>query len=127
MRNLVKSLLAIVIVLTGFASLQAQNETSKTEEFKVYGNCGMCEKRIEKAAKSVDGVTTADWDKDTKMLTVSYNPGEVEILDVHKAIAKVGHDTEKAEAEDKVYEGLPGCCQYERKKDMDHDHEGHRH
>jgi len=28
----------------------------KTEKFKVYGNCGMCEKRIEKAANSVDGV-----------------------------------------------------------------------
>jgi len=127
MRNLVKSLLSLAIVLAGFGNLQAQNDSSKTEEFKVYGNCGMCETRIEKAAKSVDGITTADWNKDTKMLTLSYNPGKVEILDVHKAIAKVGHDTEKAKAEDKVYNDLPGCCQYERKKDMEHDHDGHKH
>lgn len=29
---------------------------NKTEKFKVYGNCGMCESRIEKAAKSVTGI-----------------------------------------------------------------------
>lgn len=33
-----------------------------------------------------------------------------------KKIAAVGHDTEKFEADDKVYEKLPGCCLYERKK-----------
>jgi len=115
MKKVIKSVLAIVIVLAGFSNLQAQDRTVKQEEFKVYGNCGMCESRIEKAAKSIDGVTAADWDKDTKMLAVSYNSGKVEMLDIHKAIAKVGHDTEKAQADDKVYEGLPGCCHYERR------------
>jgi hypothetical protein len=35
----------------------------KTEKFKMYGNWGMCEKRIEKADNSVDGVQSADWNK----------------------------------------------------------------
>ncbi len=127
MRNLVKSFVAIAIVLAGFGNLQAQNDSSKTEEFKVYGNCGMCEARIEKAAKSVDGVTTADWDKETKMIEVTYDPAKVNLLDIQKAIAKVGHDTEKVKAEDKVYNDLPGCCHYEREKGVKHDHdqEGH--
>nr|NQU90279.1 heavy-metal-associated domain-containing protein [Bacteroidota bacterium] len=129
MKKLMKSILAITIVLAGFGNLQAQKETTKTEEFKVYGNCGMCEKRIEKAAKSVDGVESADWDQETTMITVKYNPDDVELLDVHKAIAKVGHDTEKAQAEDKVYDALPGCCQYDRSDDKKEEqgHDGHQH
>ena len=127
--KMMKSILTIAIVLLGFGSLQAQADMTKTEEFKVYGNCGMCEARIEKAAKGVDGVSSADWDQETKMIEVEYNAGEVEMMDIHKAIAKVGHDTEKVEAEDKVYEGLPGCCKYERKSqhDMDDEHDGHHH
>ena len=127
--KMMKSILAIAIVLAGFGSMQAQSDMTKKETFKVYGNCGMCEARIEKAAKGVDGVSSADWDQETKMIEVKYNPDEVEMMDIHKAIAKVGHDTEKVEAEDKVYEGLPGCCKYERKShhDMHEDHEGHRH
>ena len=127
--KMIKSILAIAIVLAGFGSLQAQTDMTKKEEFKVYGNCGMCEARIEKAAKGMDGVSSADWDQETKMIEVKYNPGEVEMMDIHKAIAKVGHDTEKVEAEDKVYEGLPGCCKYERKShhDMHDKNDGHHH
>ena len=53
--------LMIAFLFLGITSLIAQD--FKTEKFKVYGNCGMCEKRIEKAASSVDGVSKADWDK----------------------------------------------------------------
>lgn len=127
MKKTVKSILAIAILLVGFGNLQAQDV--KTEEFKVYGNCGMCKARIEKAVKSIDGVASAEWDKKTKMIEVKYNPEKVEQMDVHKAIVKVGHDTEKMEAENPVYEQLPACCQYERKdttKDGD-EYDGHQH
>lgn len=89
---------------------------SKTEKFKVYGNCGMCEKRIETAAKSVDGVTSADWDKETKMIKVVFDDSKTDVHKVHMAIAKVGHDTEMHKATDEAYNKLPGCCQYERSK-----------
>ena len=49
----------------------------KTEKFKVKGNCGMCEKRIEKAALSVDGVSKADWDKETKKLAVVFDDATI--------------------------------------------------
>ena len=100
----------------------------KTEKFKVYGNCGMCEKRIEKAANSVDGVESADWDKETKMIKVTLDDSETKVNAVHKAIAKVGHDTKKYKAKDEVYSELPGCCKYDREeKAGNHSHEGHQH
>jgi hypothetical protein len=39
----------VVMLLTG-STLRAQIANAKTSTVKVYGNCGMCEKTIEKAA-----------------------------------------------------------------------------
>jgi membrane fusion protein, copper/silver efflux system len=86
------------------------------EMFKVYGNCEMCKERIEKAALSVPGISTANWDIESKMLHLNYLKEKVSIREAHKAIAKVGHDTELEKAADDVYENLPGCCLYDREE-----------
>jgi mercuric ion binding protein len=100
--------LLVISVLTvkGFAT--------QKESFKVSGKCGMCETRIEKAALSVKGVESAEWDKETSNITVEYDGEKADKDKIQKAIAKAGHDTELYTANDKVYEKLPGCCKYER-------------
>ncbi len=87
--------------------------TGKTETLTVKGNCDMCKARIEKAAK-LDGVTKAEWDKTTKLLTVSYDPSKTNMDAVSNKVVAVGHDTDKGKADDKVYSALPGCCKYDR-------------
>jgi len=87
---------------------------AKTEKIKVYGNCGQCKTRIEKAAKSVQGVTKALWDSEALMLTVTYDDTKTTTLKIEEAVAKVGHDTDNAKSTDKTYNALPGCCQYDR-------------
>ncbi|MFO7790945.1 MAG: heavy-metal-associated domain-containing protein [Bacteroidales bacterium] len=67
--------------------------------------------RIEKAAKSVDGVTEADWNRETEMLELSYDESKTSVNKVQMAIAEVGHDTPMHKANDDVYDALPGCCQ----------------
>ena len=81
--------------------------------FTVGGNCGMCKERIEEAALTIDGVTSANWDKETKMIHVNFG-GDATADAIQRAIANVGHDTEKYKADDAVYDDLHGCCQYER-------------
>jgi len=83
-----------------------------TAEFKVEGVCEMCEERIENGAL-IKGVKKAEWDKETEMITVIYNPEKVTLLDIHKAIAEIGHSTDKVEAKESVYKKLPACCQYD--------------
>ncbi len=99
------------LFLLGTASVFAQ---TKTEKIEVKGNCGMCETRIEKAANSVEGVTNAQWNKETKMLSFSMNENRADAMQVHKAVAKAGHDTKKMKATDEAYSKLPACCQYDR-------------
>ena len=83
-------------------------------EFRVSGNCEMCKERIEKAAGEVEGVNSAVWDADSKQLHVSFNQGKTSLREIHRAIAKAGHDTELEKADDEVYKNLPECCHYVR-------------
>lgn len=108
-----KSIMMVLAAVLFSANMFAQAGKTKTDTFKVWGNCGMCKERIEKAVKS-EGATTAAWDSKTKMLTVSYDPSKTNTDALAKKVASVGHDTEKFKADDKTYNGLPGCCKYER-------------
>jgi copper chaperone CopZ len=109
------AILLMAVSLNISAQSGAKTAATKTETFKVWGNCGMCKDRIEKAVKT-EGAASASWDVKTKMLTVSYNPSKTNVEALDKKLAAVGHDTEKFKADDKVYEALPGCCHYERTK-----------
>ncbi|MEN8250645.1 MAG: efflux RND transporter periplasmic adaptor subunit [Bacteroidota bacterium] len=81
---------------------------------KVYGNCGMCKDRIEEAAQTQKGVINATWDSEEQLLHLDYDASLLDPLEVEKAIAAVGHNTEHETAPDDVYDDLPGCCLYDR-------------
>lgn len=110
MKNIFVMMLSAMFLL-GLQQVHAEN---KNEKFKVSGNCGMCEKRVEKAALSVAGVTKADWNKDTKEMTITFDTTKTSLDKVQATIAKVGHDTPIHKADTKTYEGLPNCCKYDR-------------
>lgn len=101
----------LIIAFALFGSIWSFGE--KTASVKVFGNCGMCKARIEKALK-IEGITKADWDSKTKLLTVSFYDDKTSLKEIEKTIAGVGHDTQSIKAEDAVYGKLPGCCQYDR-------------
>ncbi len=105
------SILIIACVFALIFNLTAQENAVKEAEFKVFGNCGMCKARIEKALK-IKEVKMAKWNKQTKMLKVAYLSSAITIDSLQQRVAAVGHDTEKFKAPDTVYAELPGCCLY---------------
>lgn len=109
-----KSKILSVAILLALSVLAVNGFSAQKEIIKVSGKCGMCETRIEKAALSVKGVESAEWDKESGKLEVVYNADKANSEKIQKAIAKAGHDTELYTASDKVYEKLPECCKYER-------------
>lgn len=120
-----KVFMLAILMMTGAGSLFAK---IKTEKFLVNGKCEMCEKRIEMAALSVEGVSKADWNKETKEIEVTLNDAKTSLQTVQEAIAKVGHDTEAVKATDEAYKELASCCKYDRsdlkapKKPMKYEH-----
>ncbi|HFG0566975.1 TPA: heavy-metal-associated domain-containing protein, partial [Flavobacterium psychrophilum] len=71
MKSISKILVAITILLS-FTSCNAQIKNAKTETVKIYGNCDMCEKTIEKAG-NLKKIAKVDWNVDTKMATLTYD------------------------------------------------------
>lgn len=91
----------------------AQIKNAKTETVKIYGHCGMCEKTIEKAG-NLKKVASVDWDKDTKMATLTYDTKKTNQAEILKRIALAGYDSESFLAPDAAFSKLPNCCQYDR-------------
>ena len=106
-----KVLMLVALFLLGAGSVFAGN---KTEKIEVKVNCGMCETRIEKAALAVDGVSKADWNKETKQMELVFDDTKTNLDKIEVAIAKVGHDTPKHKASEAVYKELPECCLYRK-------------
>jgi copper chaperone CopZ len=75
----------------------------------------MCEKTIETAG-NVKKVANVEWNKDSKMATITYDSIKTNQDEILKRIALAGYDSDKFLAPDDVYSKLAGCCQYERVK-----------
>ncbi|MFE3866823.1 DUF3347 domain-containing protein [Flavobacterium sp. LS2P90] len=112
MKSIKKILMAITLLLS-MTIANAQIKNAKTETVKIYGNCGMCETTIEKAG-NLKKVAQVDWDKDTKMATLTYDSAQTNQDEILKRIALAGYDSDKFLAPDTTYDALHGCCQYER-------------
>ncbi|MDN3663801.1 heavy-metal-associated domain-containing protein [Algibacter miyuki] len=132
-----KIILSIITMATlGFTSCKNEAKTNENSNdiainatFGVRGNCGMCKTTIEKAAKSVEGVTYANWDVDKKTIELAFDDTKTTTETIHKAIAASGYDTESAVGVESAYDNLPGCCQYDHAMEMnqsgEEDHSGH--
>ncbi|MAT54224.1 MAG: mercury transporter [Saprospirales bacterium] len=112
MKSLSKIVMVIAVLLSSVNSF-AQIKNAKTETVKIYGNCGMCETTIENAG-NVKKVAQVDWNKDTKMATLTYDGDKTNQDEILKRIALAGYDSEKFRAPDDVYAKLAECCQYDR-------------
>lgn len=106
---------AVLLFSLLFSNFSIAQQTTKKETIKVWGNCGMCKKTIEKSAKSA-GASTAVWNEDSKQLKVSYASNKSSASKIQQAIANAGYDTQDFTADAIVYDKLHGCCQYDRKE-----------
>lgn len=118
-----KILLTVVVALLAAVALPAQTgmvkktakaaATEQTETFLVLGNCGMCQRIIEKAAIAA-GASKATWDVDNDQLTATFDPAKTSADAIQKAVALAGYDNVGYKAPDAVYNDLHGCCKYDR-------------
>ena len=109
--SLMKIMIAIGVLLSTTSNAQIKN--AKTESVKIYGNCGMCETKIEKAG-NIKKIANVDWNQETQMATLTYDATKTNQDEILKRIALVGYDSDKFLAPDDVYNNLHGCCQYDR-------------
>ena len=89
-----KSIMIILMTIGGLLSCNnsyCQIKNAKTEIVKIYGNCEMCEKTIETAG-NVKKVANVEWNKDSKMATITYDSIKTNQDEILKRIALAGYD-----------------------------------
>ena len=127
-KKIVKISAVVILLMVGNQLTAASNpilaeleivSDSTTEQFKVYGNCGMCKRTIEGSLNDQEGVNSSIWDKETKIIEINYDPSIISLDEIKMKITAVGYDTEEKRATEEAYKGLPGCCQYERPNKKD--------
>ena len=118
MKTIVQYFCVLMLLALASTPAIAQKSDPKAEkevvtvEFEVAGVCEMCKSRIENAAL-IKGVKYVSWEPSTGITKVVYKSWKVTEEEIHKAIASVGHDTEKVKATDEEYDHLNGgCCDY---------------
>lgn len=86
-----------------YTILETLNETTVF----VDGICGMCKERIETIAYKLKGVKWAEWDLESKILTLKFKEGLNEEK-LAETLAKGGHDNWML----KAYQSLHSWCKY---------------
>lgn len=83
---------------------------NQTISFKVDGFCEDCKEKIE-TALDVPGISYAEWNIESKMLTVRYNDKKITEDKIHTIIADTGYSTDQKKANPTAQEKLDKCCQ----------------
>ncbi|MBX9889069.1 MAG: DUF3347 domain-containing protein [Flavobacteriaceae bacterium] len=112
MNSLKKTVITIVLLLSVVVS-NAQIKNAKAATVKIFGNCDICKASIEKAG-NLKKIASVDWNKDTKMATITYDAKKTNEDEILKRIALAGYDNPKFLAPEDAYNKLSDCCQYDR-------------
>ncbi len=101
-----KRTLTFALILASLTVL-AKNITTK---FKVEGQCGECKENIEQAL-DIPGVSYAEWNVESKMLTIRYNDRKIALDEIHGIISNIGYATSEQRANLEAQKKLSACCQ----------------
>ncbi len=113
------AVLAFIFVMTATVKISAQTATSTTDnqtvqsevKIKTSAQCDDCKGRIEKKVREMKGVSKADLDLDSKVLTVEYDATKTTPEKIRMVIASIGYDADDVKANEHAYKALPKCCQ----------------
>jgi copper chaperone CopZ len=115
--NINRTLMMLLIASISITNCFGQIKNQKTDTVKIYGNCGMCKKTIEKAA-NIKNEAKVEWNVMTKMAVITYDSTKTTLDDILKRIANAGYDSDKFRAPAEVYRKLHKCCKYKRPKNQ---------
>ena len=104
MRNII--IIAIFSILT--MNAWAQKETVKIE---TSAQCEMCKERIEEEMQFTKGVTDANLDVESQILTITFKSKKSNLDKIKRAISLIGYDADEILADEKAHDKLPKCCQ----------------
>ena len=71
-----------------------------------------CKERIEEEMQFTRGVTAANLEIETGVLTVTFREKKTDIEKIKKAISLIGYNADDIRADKQAHDELPHCCQH---------------
>jgi len=100
----------LILFATLSMNVALAQKSIETVEIQTSAVCDMCKGTIEKQLAFTKGVTAADLDVKTSIVTVSYKTNRTTLEDIREAINEVGYDADDSKATKEAYDNLHGCC-----------------
>ena len=100
----------LILIATLAVNVSFAQKTIETVEIQTSAVCDMCKETIEKQLAFTKGVTAAELDVKSAIVTVSYKTNRTTLDDIRAAINEVGYDADDSPAEKKAYDNLHHCC-----------------
>ncbi|WP_281635229.1 DUF3347 domain-containing protein [Flavobacterium marginilacus] len=104
-------MIAMLLLLSAIGSTQIKNPIKAN--IQIYGSCGMCKNNIEQAGNQKN-IVAVDWDKNTKIASITYDSKKTNTDQILKRIALAGYDSSSFLAPASAYAKLSDCCKYTR-------------
>jgi copper chaperone CopZ len=101
----------MILAAVSLSNVAFAQKCIETVEIQTSAVCDMCKETIENQLAFTKGVTAAELDVKTAIVTVSYKTNKTTIEDIRAAINEVGYDADDSPAEKKAYDNLHHCCQ----------------
>lgn len=100
----------LILIASLFLNVAFAQKSIETVEIKTSAVCDMCKETIEKQLAFTKGVTAAELNVETGIVTVSFKSNKTTIEDIRTSINEVGYDADDSLAEKEAYEKLHHCC-----------------
>lgn len=108
-RTLNLLILAVAIVAQSCASLK-NSGSKETITIQTNAECGQCKEKIEGKLNYTKGITFAELDIPTKVLTVKYKTQKISPDEIRTIVSQIGYDADDVKADPTAQENLPKCC-----------------
>lgn len=106
-----KSLLfSLLLVITSGISYSQKKKNIEITQIQTSAQCGDCKERIESKLNYTKGVIFAEFDLDSKKVTVKFKSSVINLLQIKEIIAKIGYDADEVKAKLEDIQKLPNCC-----------------
>ena len=105
MKNLI-----VIIVTIFYANIAIAQKEVENVKIQTSAVCEMCKETIEKQLAFTKGVTAAELDMETFIVSVSYRSKKTTLDDIRKSINSVGYDADDSKTSKEAYGKLHHCC-----------------
>lgn len=99
----------LLFLLFSFTSFSQKGKVEITQ-IQTSAQCGDCKERIESKLNYTKGVIFAEFDLDSKKVTVKFKSSVINLLQIKEIIAKIGYDADEVKAKFEDIQKLPNCC-----------------